>query len=190
MPRRLTTLAAFAALLVAVLLAGCSSSSGSPASAVEQQAVSLTSLAGPGPGWSRVQTPLFGELIMGSVPATEAIDGVPVAFVYDDTGTVTYATSGWTRTVAPVDVAAGCREAQSWMATAEGTYGLVSGTADLVAMCTAFLVDAARESIVRPSPLAAECAPAVPGRPAICARVDSVATADGHQQLISTVSLQ
>jgi hypothetical protein len=57
-------------------------------------------------------------------------------------------------------------------------------------MCTAFLVDAARESIVGPTPLAAECAPAVPGRPAICARVDSVATADGHQQLISTVSLQ
>lgn len=172
-----------------IVLAGCSSSA-PPVSAVEQQAPSLVTVASPGPGWSRIQASLFGELIIGAVPAIVTIDGVPVALVEDRTGAVSYASSGWTRTLAGSETPAGCREAQSWMAKAEDRYGLVSGTPGFQDGCITYVQDAARDSLVGPTGLAAECAPAGPDGPSTCARVDAVVTAEGELQLAATVSVQ
>ena len=73
--------------------------------------------------------------------------------------------AGGRASVAPGDVADGCREAQSWMAKAEDRYGLVSGSGDFLDLCTTFVADVGARLARGTAGLSAQCAPAVPPAP-------------------------
>jgi hypothetical protein len=114
---------------------------------------------------------------------------VPIAFMRDRSGAMVFAVSGWTSSAAPSDEAALCREAQSWLATAEDTHGLVSGFGEIADACLA-VPEAATPTLSLPTRLALECAPSASGQVSTCAAVDADRDASRHLVLVTTVAVQ
>jgi hypothetical protein len=186
-----------AALVVGVLVGGCSpsTSSGAPSasgstSPVQSEVGALVDIATPGEGWARASVADLESTLVRTSSEKAPVDAVPVLYVRDRDGTVTYATSGWSRTAATTQAAAVCEQAQRWIAAGETTYGLVGAAGQLEGSCVPTLRDTASGSLESPSPLAAACAAAVPDRPTTCARVDAVRTPTGQVRVVATVDVQ
>ena len=119
---------ASAVLVLGVLVTGCSSSSpaGTPSpsgstSPVEREVGSLGDIATPGDGWVRATVDDLDSTLVRTSSEKAPVDAAPVVYVRDRDGTVTYATSGWSRTVAATQAAVVCEQVQRWIAAGEST---------------------------------------------------------------------
>jgi hypothetical protein len=177
------------AAVAVIWLSGCSAPA-PPSSEVEQQAASLADVAAPGPGWTRADTAVLGSTAVGSSPRFGSEAGADIAYLSDRDGVVTYAYSGWTRTVGPAGVREACGQAQHWVATAGDTYDVVSSRADVLDSCLTLLELGGPSSSEPPGGLTLECSPAVVGQVSTCIRLDAAVTPAGDLQLITTVAKQ
>ena len=157
---------------------------------MEREVGSLVDIATPGDGWVRATVDDLDSTLVRTSSEKAPVDAAPVVYVRDRDGTVTYATSGWSRTVAATQAAVVCEQVQRWIAAGESTYGLVGAAGQLDGSCVPTLRDTANGSLEGPSPLVAACAAAVPDRPTTCARVDAVRTPTGQVRVVATVDLQ